>query len=482
MTPSSKPIVLLIIDTLMTRPLEEAIQNGYAPALKFFKEKGNYFPQMVSSFPTMSVTIESTLLTGEYSHKHRLPALIWYHEDEQRIVNYGTGIKEIMKTGFSQFVKDMYYGLNNVHLSRDVKTIHEELGKRSLKSAAINAFVYRGKHIHEMKLPPALRLTTGYNSTWKIQGPPIWSLGSFSKLSPFTVNPQIFSGNYKAGFRELKHLIRKNKLPPFTMCVIQDLDLRIHFKGPMDMKGIQKIDRELQKMLNLYGSWDNALQEATWIILSDNGHAPMGDRKDHHVIHLRKVLDGFTIMKGTTPISPKDELALAVNQRMAFIYCIGPNVNKNKVIEQLRGDERIDIIAWEEEGKNHVVSGVLEGKLSFWPGEDYVDEYKQTWGISGEVTLLDITIRDNQITYGNYPDALARLSSSLQSHQGNYLVVTAKPGYEFKEKASPIHVGGAAHGSLHKYESLVPMIVAGTDSYPKKERIVDLKEWILSLI
>ncbi|WP_158736363.1 alkaline phosphatase family protein [Alteribacillus sp. YIM 98480] len=482
MSPTPKPVILLIIDTLMSTPLEESVQTGHAPALQYLMERGRYFPHVVSAFPTMSVTIESTLLTGKYADKHHLPALLWYHEDEKRIVNYGTGVKEIIKTGFSSFVKDMFFELNSIHLSNQVKTIHEELSERKLASASINAFVYRGNTVQQIHLPTILRWVTGCNGTWDIQAPPLWSLGSFSKFHPLTSTPQTFSGNYKAGCKELKYLIKRNKLPPFTMCVIQDLDLRIHLKGPMDLKGIQKIDRELQKLLNLYSSWEKALKECTWIVLSDNGHASMGNNKHHYVINLRKILKDFVIMKDNIPIPCKDQIALAVNQRMAFVYCLGNGVKKNRILASLKQDKRIDIIAWQEQGLNHVVSGEKDGKFTFSKGGLYQDQYEQTWTISGEERLLDITVKNHKINYGDYPDALARLSSSLTSHKGSYLVITAKPGYEFKDTGSPLHVGGAAHGSLHKQESLIPMIVAGTEVYPKYERIVDFKPWIMRLI
>ncbi|AXF57851.1 hypothetical protein DT065_03795 [Salicibibacter kimchii] len=465
----------------MATPLEEAVQTGFAPAMQYLMEKGRYFPEVVSSFPTMSVNIESTLLTGVYADQHHLPALIWYHEDEQRIVNYGTGIKEVMKTGFTPFVNDMFYQLNNVHLSKDVKTIHEELAERGMTSASINNFVYRGYSERKIKLPKPLQMLTGDKSTWDMQTPSLWSLGAFSTFNPRKKTPQLFSDNYKESFRETKHLIKKRKLPYFTICTVQDLDLRVHLKGPMDIAGIHKIDRELQKLLGLYGRWDEALKACTWIILSDNGHASMGHKRKQYVIDLRKRLKGFRIMKDTRP-TRNDEIALAVNQRTAFIYCIGTSVEKKQVIARLQQDRCIDIIAWGEAGQTHVVSGEKAGHFSFVAGGDYVDTYRQTWTIAGNEKLLDLTVKKNRVEYSNYPDALARLSSSLRSHKGDYVVATAKPGYEFQDKGSPIHVDGAAHGSLHKQESSVPMIVVGTDSEPEYERIVDLKPWLLRLL
>ena len=95
---------------------------------------------------------------------------------------------------------------------------------------------------------------------------------------------------------------------------------------------------------------------------------------------------------------------------------------------------------------------------------------------------MNLTITEKGLKYGDYPDALARLNSSFYSHEGEYIIICAKPGYEFIGEGSPTHVNGAAHGGLHKQESLVPMIVNGTDSTPKYLRIKDIKDWLLTLI
>ena len=95
---------------------------------------------------------------------------------------------------------------------------------------------------------------------------------------------------------------------------------------------------------------------------------------------------------------------------------------------------------------------------------------------------MDLSInKQNGINYGDYPDALARLYGALHSHAGRYIIVDAKPGYEFVGKNSPNHAGGAAHGSLHKVDSEVPLIIAGTDQKPKNHRLVDFKDWLVEL-
>ncbi len=479
----SKPVILLNIDSLMPRPLEIAIQTGRAPALQYLMENGSYLSNMVSSFPTMSVTIDSTLLTGTYADKHHIPGLNWFDNSQQEVINYGTGFREKFRLGMRRSIHNMLYNLNNVHLSDEVTTIYEELAKSGIPSASINSFVYRGNTPTQLHTPKLLSTLTHFeNGTWTTEATSIFSLGSFSKLRPRSIATQIATGNYKYTARELQYLIRKNRLPGFTFCIFQDMDARIHFKGPMDLKGIAKIDREIQKTLNLYSSWEEALNQNIWMVMGDNGHAPMGSKYRNFIIDLRKILKKYRIARIQRHVHKKDQLVFCVNQRMAYVYILDKNLSQSAIVERLKSDNRIDIIAWKNEDNIHIESGMRSGSLNYSPNGAYMDMYKQTWSIVGELELLDLTVSDDKkLFYGDYPDALARLSSALHSHSGRFIVVNAKPGCEFKAQSTPFHLGGAAHGSLHKQESLVPLLIAGTTAKPKFRRFVDMKEFILQL-
>jgi hypothetical protein len=43
-------------------------------------------------------------------------------------------------------------------------------------------------------------------------------------------------------------------------------------------------------------------------------------------------------------------------------------------------------------------------------------------------------------------------------------------------------MSNGAHGALHEKDSLVPLIISGTNTRPKTLRIVDIKDWILQLV
>jgi predicted AlkP superfamily pyrophosphatase or phosphodiesterase len=481
-----KKIIMMIVDTLMDSSIQAAIKSGKAPAFQFFIEKGRYFSNLVSTFPTMSVNVDSTLLTGVSCDKHKVPGLVWYSQKEKRIVNYGSSAKELLKLGLKQSMVDILYNLNHVHLNKAHKTIHELFHDRGLQTASINALLYRGSNHAELKLPLLLSWLTGLNRKINSYSPDLFSYGALHRLGRSKKNAFFWK---KYGFNdpfstdELNHLIRQKKLPPLTIVYFPDLDQSVHKNGRTDIKGIQKVDKQLQKILNQYESWDDAIAENIWIILGDNGQAWIHQNRKEALIDLRKLLGSYQIVKLHQGVTSKDEIVLGVNQRMSFIYTLDPHkVPLEGIAKKLKTDHRIDVIAIKNGKAITVTSGIHSGELQFYPGGDFVDEYGQSWFIDGNMKILDLTLTENKVCYGDYPDALARLYAPFFSHDGNYLIVTAKPGHEFIGEGSPTHVGGASHGGLHKQDSLVSMIICGTNTTPKHLRTLEIKDWVMSLV
>lgn len=478
-----KPVILLNIDSLMPQALEVVAQSGRAPALQFLMEHGTYFPDMVSSFPTMSVTIDSTLLTGTYTDRHRVPGLHWFDTRNKAFIDYGTGFRETFLIGWRNTSFNMLYRLNHEHMSNDVTTIFEDLEKEGIQSASINSFVYRGNTHRKLKAPITTSpLIPFKHRAWTASTPPLFSLGTFSKIRPNGKPTQIATGNYTYVAKELRYLIRKGKLPAFTFCIFQDMDLKLHWKGPMHIKPILKMDREIQKILNMYPSWEDAIKENVWMVIGDNGHSTTGNSHQKNVIDLRKILKKYRIASIQKKVTKKDQLAICVNQRMAYIYLLDQQTEENLLIEQLKKDDRIDVVAWKNGENIHVASGIKDGRLTFRRGGMYTDIYDQSWSVEGEIDILDLRLTKHRfLSYGDYPDALARLYGALHSHEGRFIIVNAKPGYEFKAQLTPAHPS-AAHGSLHRHETLVPLIISGTKETPNNLRLIDLKDFILRQI
>lgn len=482
----SKPVIMLVIDTLMDPPLQEAIKNNRAPAFKFLIENGMYYPDVVSPFPTMSVNVDTTLLTGTFCNQHQLPGLVGFNKQENRLINYGSHIRELWKLGLNRSLEDILFNLNDVHISKEVKTIHEELEIRGKHSASIYALVYRGNTSHQYKLPKLLTWFTPIREDRPTKAPKVFTYGKFNKINPslrYQRAWQKFGFNNSFSVQELAYLINKDQLPLFTVVYFPDLDQSVHKHGRMDIMGVEKVDNQLQKIFNTFETWEEALQNNIWITIGDNGQAWIDSNRKEALIDLREILGSYRIMKLRKGVQPKDQIVLAVNERMAYIYTLDMTIlPKNKLAQEVQHDKRIDVIAWQEGAYIRVKSGAQKGELRFHKGGEFIDTYNQSWFIDGDQELLGITVNDKKILYGSYPDALARIESSLNSHEGNFIIVSAKPGYEFIGEGSPTHVGGGSHGGLHGQDSLVPMIVTGTNTSPSYLRMVDLKEWVLSLI
>lgn len=482
----TKPIIMLVIDTLMDPPLQEAIKGERAPALKFLIEKGKYFPDVVSPFPTMSVNVDTTILTGTYCNEHRLPGLVWFDSKEKRLVNYGSHIRELWKLGISQSLEDILFNLNGSHISKDVKTIHEEIEEKGEKSASINALIFRGNTPHYFKLPKLITWFTTIKKGRPTFAPAAFTYGSLKNISGSTRFQRLwqrFGFNNSFSIQELTHLINTDQIPAFTIVYFPELDQRVHKHGRMDIVGIEKVDHQLQKLLNVYDSWEEAIHQNIWITIGDNGQAWIDSNRKKALIDLRELFNEYDIMKLKKGIQPQNQVVLAVNERMSYVYTLDKQkLSIEKLVQTVQKEERIDVIAWRKGSYIEVRAGKEEGELRFRKGGPLIDSYNQTWNLEGDFKLLNLTIRDNEIHYRDYPDALERLYSSLYSHQGEFIVVSAKPGYEFIGEGSPTHVGGASHGGLHKQDSLIPLIVTGTTSQPSYLRMKEIKEWVLSLL
>ncbi|MFD1774738.1 alkaline phosphatase family protein [Paenibacillus rhizophilus] len=483
---SGKPVVVIIIDSLMNKPLQEALEQDRVPALKYLIDHGRYYPRIISSFPTMSVTIDSTLLTGVYADRHHVPGLVWYSDRERRMIFYGNGPKEALKIDQLQVLTDSVYQMNQVQLSKKVKTIHEELAESGKHSASINAVIFRGKKERDLRVPKSMANTTRLPDHYKITAPELFSLAAFAHLDPRNANHtalwEKYGMNDKFTARDIAFLVKNGKLPEVTIGYFPGNDSVHHRKGSMATKGIERADRALRDVLDAYGSWEEAVKTTTWIILGDSAQSDVLENREEFKVDLRPLLNGYRIAKLDRPVGQDDQIVIAANERMAYIYAISPGLKLSGIVKGLQTEAKLDIIAVK---RDHSVAltggGKGENVLSYRPGGPYSDEYGQKWSLSGDPGLADISLRGHRIKYGQYPDVLARLYGALHSHEGQYIVVTVKPGYELAGESSPTHRGGGAHGSLHEVDSVVPLIVTGTDLQPKSPRIVDLKDWILRI-
>ncbi|MCD8502627.1 MAG: alkaline phosphatase family protein [Bacillaceae bacterium] len=172
-----KKVVLVMIDSMTSKIIDRTREKGTIPSLNFLIENGQYYKELVAPFPTMSVVIESSLLTGEMPDKHGIPGLNWYNFAENRYIDYGTSIEKMIKLDPDQSIEDSLYHLNNIHLNKHTPTIFEELNKIGYSTGAVNFIIYRGPKSHSVSVPSLFEEALDLPEEIQTKGPDILSFG-----------------------------------------------------------------------------------------------------------------------------------------------------------------------------------------------------------------------------------------------------------------------------------------------------------------
>ncbi|WP_334077565.1 alkaline phosphatase family protein [Paenibacillus sanfengchensis] len=485
----SKKVILIVADSLMPQAIKDGLTNKKLPAFQYLIEHGQYYSNMVSSFPTMSVTIDSSLLTGAYPDDHRIPGLTWYSTKDQELINYGTGPLEVATLGIDPVLTNAVIHLNGRHLNPQLPTIYEDLARLGRRAGSINGLIYRGTESHTLSPPAWMHAPTSLPKSVTVKGPDFLALGALSDPLKGIVNlpdglTRRMGMNNDFSIETANYLIRNNKLPDFLYVYLPDLDKKIHKQGPSPkLKGVQELDRQLQTLLDSFGSPEQALQKAVIIVLGDSGMTRILPQREDSVIELRSLFRGYNVLQPGDKVTDETEAVLAVNETMAYVYNLKSDELK-PFADILKTDPRIGFISWKERDWIHVMQGGGTTMLRFRKNGSLIDPYRQKWSVEQDKILLDLKIdaARRQLNYGRYPDVLRRLYGALHSHPGNFLVVTAKPGYELADINSPTHPGGGGHGAFGQAESLVPLIISGTEKRPPYLRMVDLKDYLINLV
>ena len=489
-----KKVILTIIDSFHPQALQSCLQAGSVPAFSFLIERGFLRNNCISVFPTMTPTACSSIVTGSYPKDHQVPGFIWFNNKEKRIVNYGATLWAVLKTGVYQTVQDLLFNLNNQQLSKKTKTIFESLEEDGLSTAAINLFIYRGTNAFSIKVPWWFKLLTQFKIFEGLLGPKILFLGELCKpdkifkdkdldlpvgaFNKFGVNDE-FSGIVSS------QIIKEGLQPDFMLVYLPDTDYDAHRTNPRKVeKSLIKADYQVQRILKCFPSWDQAMEECVFIIVGDHAQNLINS-DDDFAVDLPLMLTDFSQVKLGKRMFLKKDIAICPNERMAHIYIFkDKESNQNKIIERLKSDPRIDQIAWMEKLNNTSLyfvarGGESEKTLEFWKGGPFKDAFGMSWGIKGDLSVVDAATRDGKLIYKDYPDALMRIAGILECEAAGQVILTSRPGYEIGGEAAPLHQGCGSHGSLYKEDSLVPLIIAGTDEFQGIKKITDITPTIL---
>ena len=163
----------------------------------------------------------------------------------------------------------------------------------------------------------------------------------------------------------------------------------------------------------------------------------------------------------------------------------------DEVRRGLAQTEGVDLVCWLERpdgtpverlemglpAPSDAIAAVERGgeQLRFGPGGGTGDLRGGSWHLRGDPRVLAARLEDERLLGDEYPDPLARVFSALASpHAGDFIVSLAS-GYEALDWGGTSHAGGGSHGSLHRDDSLGPLLFVGCGPRRADER----EQWSL---
>jgi len=456
-----KRVVLAVIDGLRPEMLDAAIEDGRAPALAHLREQGVYVDDCVAAFPSVTPVCTSSIMTGAGPAEHGVPGMNWYHRGEGRYVEYGSSFAASRACGLGRSLIDLIFNLNLSHLSRDTPTVYERLDDAGLRTAGTTFMITRGRHRHQpAEGESALARLVG--STLIRHG--LWGPREFFYADLFaTRRTGCRSQLGMPGARDAHagcvgaHLV-EHDLFDFLLLSLPDNDSHSHRAGPEgQIVSAELADRQLERLMHAGGGPEAFLEDHFVIVLADHAHALVEDR-----IPLRLALSDARIQTPDDPRPEEAELAISPGQRFAMVYALDDERRHELVtaaVGAVTSLDGVDLTIWRD--GNEAVVHSARGELRFAPGEEVSDRRGGRWTVSGEPATLSAQIADGAFDSEEYPDALGRIWSALGCPNAGEVLMSAAPGFEFIDWGGSDHMGGGSHGSLHRSDSLGPLLWCG---------------------
>jgi hypothetical protein len=432
---SPRPLILVVIDGLTPSMFEGTIGSGETPMLAALAARGVY-RRATSVFPSLTPVCLSSIATGAHGDVHEIPHLVWYDRRERRLVEYGSSFGAVRAAGIGRTLRDTLVNMNAQHLGRRAVTLFEALADASLRTAAVNFTVYRGRTPHRSSLP-FLRT---------VQGPERFFF--YNLFSSDRTGAPLSFRNRQAGTIDAyaaavgRWLVTRDAFD-FLVFYLSDYDYASHVHGPdtaLDVLG--RCDAAVGALAVAAGGVDELLERYALVVMADHGQT--------HVREAASLADALAHVDGVLPLG---------SNRAAHVYLQpGSRFDARAVASRLDGLPAAEVVLFRE-GTRAVARREGE-ELAFAPAA------QGGFAFSGDATILD------------HPDAPARAWAALANPNAGELLVSAAPGYEFADLGGGHHVGGGSHGSLVQGDSEVPLLTIGVEGTAAS--IVDVAPLVLS--
>jgi Type I phosphodiesterase / nucleotide pyrophosphatase len=485
----AKKLVLTYVDSLRTDMLERAVAEDRAPTFGALLERGVLVPDCVSSFPSVTPVACAEMVTGVGSDRHWISGMNWYHRLERRYVEYGSSLDATRSVGVFRALYDLVYNMNLSHLSPEVETVFERLDDAGARTACTPFLIYRGRHRHQVSLDGLMRRAVDAtrlkfrHHTW---GPKELFYGDLyaSREVPCksTSIPGMRDGYSACCAAELA----KDDAFDFLLFSLADNDNYSHRHGPeASVESIARADQCFSTLVEAAGGLDRFLADHALILVADHAQTPV-DRG----LPLADLLGReWSVLAPSDDRPEPAQLAVSPTGRAAHVYLLpgeGERAEHDEVRRRLAITEGVDLVCWLERpggepldrgemgmppGESAVAVVERAGEqLRFRPGGALADLRGGSWDLDGDPAVLAARTEDGHLRSDEYPDPLARVFSALGSPHAGDFIVSLAPGYEAVDWGGVSHAGGGSHGSLHRGDSLGPMLFVGCGPAAADER------------
>jgi len=475
-----RKLILTYVDSLRTDMLQLAVAEGRAPSFAALLERGALVPDCVSSFPSVTPVACAEMVTGVAADRHWISGMNWYHRVERRYVEYGSSLDATRAVGVFRALYDLVYNMNLAHLNPDVDTLFESLDDAGARTACTPFLIYRGRHRHQVSLEglarravDATRLKFRHH-TW---GPGELFYGDLYASRDVPCRSTSIPGA-RDGYSACcaAELVRAGAAD-FLLLSLPDNDSYCHRHGPeASVESIAKADRCFTKLIEAAGGLDSLLAEHALIVVADHAQTPV-----RRGLPLAELLGREWAVLQPSGVEPeRAQLAVSPTGRAAHVYLLdgeGERAGHAEVSQRLAETEGVDIVCWLERRHGEPLRRAAPGvspaermtavvqrggrQLRFRPGKAIEDLRGGRWDLEGDPATLEAVVEDGVLRSEEYPDPLARVFTALAAPHAGDLLVSLAPGYEAVDWGGVAHVGGGGHGSLHRGDSLGPLLLVG---------------------
>jgi hypothetical protein len=466
-------LILCVIDAMAPAMLERAVAEGQAPVLGELMRRGRYVSDCVAAFPSVTPVCAAAITTGVGQDRHRIPAMNWYSREEDRYVEYGSSFRSAQRFGIARQLTDTVYNMNRAHLAPELATVFESLDDAGVRTAGTTYLIYRGRHLHEPQRGGALsRLASATLMRHPVMGPrELFYADVFASRRTGCRSTLGMPGVRDRHSGCVGAYMVEHDLFDFMLLSLPDNDWHSHRHGPEgQVRSLALADRELARVMEPAGGVESFLEQHAMIVMADHSQAPV-----RRTLALQEALAEFDVALPVRPAAangrPRPRIAVCPSQRAAMVYVLAEHRRealRSDVVRRTLQLDGVELVAWlERDSEGEPVEGVLArpavGELRLRPHGAVSDTRGGMWDLRGELAVLAASVRDGVLDAPQYPDALARLWSALVCPTSGDVLLSAAPGWEFRDWGGQGHVGGGSHGSLRAEDSLGALILCGVE-------------------